>query len=703
MRILLIDNYDSFTWNLAQYLTRAIGVEPIVVKNDWFSWTELQRMGPFQGIVVSPGPGTVRRAGDVGVARDAIRHADVPLLGVCLGHQGIAYEHCGEVLHAPEPVHGRQSLVHHDGSDPLFAGIPSPFSAVRYHSLIAMRPLPADLVETAHTSDGLVMALRHRTRPMWGVQFHPESILTEHGHRLMANFCALAERSRGRTLWPAAGPARHRNAADGPAGLRVLARAIATPLSAEDMFVGLYGDAQQAWWLDSARVSEGLSRYSFMGAAGALGLRSFSVPADAARRRSDGEQFLDDLEQALSPAIEDTTDLPFAFRGGWIGYFGYEMKVLFGAETRHAADHPDALWMHADRFIAFDHRTGRVWAVALAAPAEAAAAEQWLQSTAAVVASLQAAPPAGRRTLAAPQPELEQERGTYIDAIRACQRAIRDGECYQICLTNRLCVQMEADPLDLYRALRAANPAPFAAYLRAGSLAVLSASPERFMEVDRMRRIETKPIKGTIRRDRDPAVDRALAETLRTSEKDRAENLMIVDLMRNDLSRVAEPDTVVVPRLMHIESYATLHQLVTTVQARLREDCTLLDLVRATFPGGSITGAPKLRAMQYIDELEQSARGVYCGSIGYLGYGGVMDLNIAIRTLVAHGGRITYGAGGGITHLSEPEAEFDEILLKAAAMTAGIAQYVERARTAAVEPAVAAVGEGQPALAAGAA
>ncbi len=702
MRILLIDNYDSFTWNLAQYLMNAVGVEPIVVKNDWFSWPELLRMGPFQGIVVSPGPGTVRRAGDVGVARDAIRHATVPLLGVCLGHQGIAYELGGDVVHAPEPVHGRQSLVHHGSDDPLFAKIPSPFSAVRYHSLIARRPLSADLVETAHTEDGLVMALRHRSRPMWGVQFHPESVLTEHGHQLMVNFRDLAHAARGRTLWSAAGPVTAAGTAPARPRLQVVARPLMTTLSAEDLFVGLYGQSPQAYWLDSARVTEGLSRFSFMGTAGAQGTRSFALPGHAARGRSDGEGFLDELEQALAPELDDPTDLPFAFRGGWVGYFGYEMKALFGGQAHHAAEHPDALWMHAERFIAVDHRTGRVVAVAVAAPDGMAAAELWLQSTAAAVAALAPAPALARRPLGPPQPALEQERGVYLEAIHACQRAIRDGECYQICLTNRLSVDMEAEPLDLYRALRAANPAPFAAYIRWGGLAVLSASPERFLEVDRTRRIETKPIKGTIRRDRDAATDRALAEALRTSEKDRAENLMIVDLMRNDLSRVAEPDSVRVPRLMYIESYANVHQLVSTVQAQLRAGCTLVDLVRATFPGGSITGAPKLRAMQYIDQLEHSPRGVYCGSIGYLGYGGVMDLNIAIRTLVAHGRRLTYGAGGGITHLSEPEAEFAEIMLKAAGMTMGISQYVERTRPLPEGAGVSALGADHAAMTAGA-
>jgi para-aminobenzoate synthetase len=244
-----------------------------------------------------------------------------------------------------------------------------------------------------------------------------------------------------------------------------------------------------------------------------------------------------------------------------------------------------------------------------------------------------------------------------------------------VCLSNRLRLQEQVDGLQLYRVLRECNPAPFSAYLRFGELEIISASPERFLQVDEDRRIETKPIKGTARRDDHPGRDHALAEELRLSDKNRAENLMIVDLMRNDLSQVADTGSVQVPRLMYIESYANVHQLLSTVQARLRDECSLIDLVRATFPGGSITGAPKLRAMQIIDELERSARGVYCGAIGYLGYGCVMDLNIAIRTIVSYGGEISFGAGGGITQLSDAADEFEEIMLKAAGLIRGLTSY----------------------------
>lgn len=205
---------------------------------------------------------------------------------------------------------------------------------------------------------------------------------------------------------------------------------------------------------------------------------------------------------------------------------------------------------------------------------------------------------------------------------------------------------------------------------------MLSTSPERFLRVDGAGRIQAKPIKGTIRRSNDPALDAQYAQRLADSDKDRAENLMIVDLMRNDLNRVAEPGSVEVPALAAIESYRTVHQLVSTVEARLRPQCDLIDLLRAGFPGGSISGAPKRRTLAIIGRLERSARGVYCGSIGYLGYGRVADLNIGIRTLAFDGEELSFGAGGAITWLSDAESEFQEMLLKAEAVLRPLWDYL---------------------------
>ena len=245
---------------------------------------------------------------------------------------------------------------------------------------------------------------------------------------------------------------------------------------------------------------------------------------------------------------------------------------------------------------------------------------------------------------------------------------------FEVCLTHRLEADLPAPPWHLYEVLRAGNPAPFAAYIDAAGAQVVSASPERFLRLDRDRLAESRPIKGTRPRGADPAADARLRAELAASDKDRAENLMIVDLVRSDLGRVCETGSVRVPELLAVESYATVHQLVSTVQGRLREGLDAFDLVRACFPGGSMTGAPKIAAMGIIDAIEPVARGVYSGAVGYLDRGGAMDLSIVIRTLVCSGGRATCGVGGAVTADSDPDAEYDESMDKARALLEALAR-----------------------------
>ena len=233
-----------------------------------------------------------------------------------------------------------------------------------------------------------------------------------------------------------------------------------------------------------------------------------------------------------------------------------------------------------------------------------------------------------------------RERERYLDDIAACQREIAAGESYEICLTNELRSSARVDPLPLYRELRRRNPAPCAAYLRFGDMSILSSSPERFLRIDRDGWIEAKPIKGTAPRGATAAEDRRIREALATDEKTRAENLMIVDLLRNDLGSVSELGSVSVPKLMHVETYRTLHQLVSTIRGRRRDDVSPVECIRAAFPAGSMTGAPKLRTMDIIDRLEGRPRGVYSGAIGFLGLNDTIDLSVVIRTLVADDGRL---------------------------------------------------------------
>jgi len=255
----------------------------------------------------------------------------------------------------------------------------------------------------------------------------------------------------------------------------------------------------------------------------------------------------------------------------------------------------------------------------------------------------------------------------YRAAVGRVREYILAGDVFQVNLSQRFGARLPSPPFELYRMLRRRNPAPFAAYYQVDDAAVLSVSPERFLHVDPNGMVETSPIKGTRPRSTNPTTDAQLAEQLQASEKDRAENVMIVDLLRNDLSRVCRPGSIRVSSLCELESHPTVHHLVSTVVGRLAQNEDAMSLFRAAFPGGSITGAPKIRAMEIIAELEPAARSVYCGAIGYFSVTGAMDTSIAIRTAIAEGGRLYFGAGGGVVAESDPESEYQESLDKAQA------------------------------------
>jgi para-aminobenzoate synthetase len=655
MRTLLVDNYDSFTYNLVHQIARVTGEEPTVVRNDDPHWHP-GLLADFDNVVVSPGPGTPERAADFGICREIVERAELPLLGICLGHQGIGLVHGASVGRAPRPRHGQTSPVLHEGVG-LFAGLPSPFEAVRYHSL-AVTGLPEHLEVTAWTPDGVVMGLRHRERPLWGVQFHPESICSEYGDELLANFFALARAGAGRHRPTAtsalASPKAPAAAAAGAAtaaaarSLRVLSARVPTPCDDETLFERLYSDGDHAFWLDSSRRDE-QGRFSVMGdASGPLArvatadvaTRTVTVRSATSEETVEGP-FLEWLDQDLASLDVEVPDLPCDFALGWTGYLGYGLKAECGGLPGHRAEEPDAVMVFADRALVLDHRTGTTHLLALAEAGATRDARNWLDDTRRRLAALAGAAPAGR-----PEPpaalgpvRLRHDREAYLGLVGACQEEIAAGESYEICLTNMAEVHGDLDPWQGYRFLRHTSPAPFGALLRFGDLSVLSTSPERFLRISSDGIAESKPIKGTRPRGSTPAQDAALAADLRTHEKDRAENLMIVDLVRNDLGRCAEPGTVRADPVFAVESYATVHQLVSTVTARLRRDSSPVRCLRAAFPPGSMTGAPKVRTMEIIDRLENGPRGVYSGAIGYLSLSGAADFSVVIRTAVATPGR----------------------------------------------------------------
>jgi para-aminobenzoate synthetase len=700
MSTLLIDNYDSYTYNVFHLLAAVTGEEPIVVHNDAVSWRALSRWD-FDAIVLSPGPGRPERWHDFGVCADILRHSETPVLGVCLGHQGIGQMLNGFVGSAPVVMHGRLSRVHHDATG-LFDGVPQGFSVVRYHSLMVGGQLGPEGRVTAWTEEGIVMGVEHRRRPIWGVQFHPESIATEHGHKLIENFYSLAgryRRGRGESRGVSIPPRRPRMKQPAPPGdaasPRVLVRTLDGEPSTEVLFERLFGGCEHAFWLDSADAPSRLAQRSFLGtSAGAdrqvleYDVQQKSVVSHTATGRVEEPGSIFELldRELAKRAIGTCEPLPEGLLGGYVGYLGYECKADCGSPNTHSSDLPDAILMLANRVIAVDHVDGLIHLYALCGDDEVEAV-RWLTEAEAMIRELLERGPSEAEVRAASLPlaaaghadvifRCGRGRERYLADIARCQAALSAGESYEVCLTDQIHTDAAPEPFLLYQRLRRRNPAPFSAYLKLGSVAIASSSPERFIAVDRDRRVQARPIKGTSARSGDAAIDEANRAELLNDEKTFAEHLMIVDLLRNDLGRVCELDSVRVPEFMVVESYAAVHQLISTITGVLDCEHTPVQCVRACFPGGSMTGAPKLRTMEIIDDIEREARGVYSGAIGYFSLDGSVDLNIVIRTIVARPAETTIGAGGAIVMQSDPEEEFDELLLKARAPMLAIAETV---------------------------
>jgi para-aminobenzoate synthetase len=716
IRTLLVDNHDSFTFNLVHDLIRVNGEEPVVVPNDWDRWDidGAALLDRIDNIVISPGPGTPLNPDDVGICPAVITAAverGIPVLGICLGHQLIAHLYGGTVGPADEPVHGRSSQVTHGGRD-IFRGVPSPFEAVRYHSL-AVTGLPGAVTVDARSDDGTVMGLSVPGKLLWGVQFHPESVKTGHGPELLANFADLT-RAHGRI----------RTVRDKVVPLTGLDAAGTRRLS-QDLFRTLYGDATgPAVWLDGNADSDPRARFSVMGASAGdhAGPSARTVTADvdagtvtvsrgdsgAEEIRTEQADILDWLRSDLERwnirggGLDDDLagEPPFAFRLGWVGVLGYGVKAQCcsgeGGPNRHPAaevGQPDAAFVFLDRAVVIDHEQAEAHLLCLdrplakdAGPWATAAETAWVEQTAAVVRNLVNGAEGAQRDEQRDEQGDEQGdardgtapvaasvtmhgRADYRASVRKIQDLIRAGETYEACLTTTLDVASAADDLDIYTALRRDNPAPFASFLRLPGVTMMSTSPERFLRVSVDGLVTSSPIKGTRPVGDTEEADLRIRADLQHSEKDRAENLMIVDLVRHDLGRVAAPGTVQVPELFSIESYATVHQLVSTVTARLGEGRTGVDAVRASFPPGSMTGAPKERTMRILEELEDAPRGVYSGAVGYFSLDGAVDLSVVIRTLVAARNgqerRLSYGVGGAVVTQSDPDAEYDETVIKA--------------------------------------
>lgn len=383
--------------------------------------------------------------------------------------------------------------------------------------------------------------------------------------------------------------------------------------------------------------------------------------AEISTSRADPFENLRNIFCKIPVRLRNNNLLPFM--GGVVGFWGYELGTSFERLPQPKEDKlklPRFMAGIYDTFITFDHHEKKAWVASCAEEGEAKIA-RWTERLARREAIL---PPLDWSLTAGWQAELSRE-----DVEKRIERIIeyiKAGDIFQANFTQRFIAERPSklSPFDIYRRLYTLSPAPFSAYVRFGDFALASASPERFLSLDRSGRICAEPIKGTRPRHSDPRRDAELANQLRQSMKDRAENLMIVDLMRSDIARVAEIGSVKVPQLNRLQSYASVHHLVSIVEGRLRPGFDAFDLLRATFPGGSVTGAPKIRAMEIIHELEPSPRGAYCGCLGWIGFDGAMDMSMIIRTLTMKDRHVVAQAGGGIVVDSVPADEFEESMVK---------------------------------------
>ncbi len=406
-----------------------------------------------------------------------------------------------------------------------------------------------------------------------------------------------------------------------------------------DVFAQFYADEPNAFWLDGEFSPS--DRFSVLGAGFEIGAEQ-SIEAELA---------------ALN--VEETAELRFKWRPGLVGWITYEGQPRF---------------IRAERAIVFDHDKQGLYFVGDFESEQDfdfwhhAALLRLGLSGGQIATFLHDQIALG----AASEATLRHDSSSYLDMITRAQKHIEAGDVYQICLTNQITVSTDANPLAVFLRLRASNPAPYSAFLRIGSTSLVSSSPEQFLQIDSTGQVSTKPIKGTRPRGSDAELDASIAESLRSDLKERAENLMIVDLMRNDIGKVSAIGSVSVPKLFDIETYATVHQLVSTVTGQLADGENAWSAISAAFPGGSMTGAPKIRAMELIREFERGPRGIYSGCVGYLTGQGAAELAMVIRSITFQDGKATVGVGGGITIDSEPNAELEETKLKARVLLASL-------------------------------
>jgi aminodeoxychorismate synthase component I len=420
-----------------------------------------------------------------------------------------------------------------------------------------------------------------------------------------------------------------------------------------DAYLEMHAQDANTFWLDrSTNPDEPISVIGSAGEVITAGDEAFALASE----------HLSKIQASIDSSPE--TDIPFSFRPGLVGYIGYEI-----GDSQTDGLHPKSQFMIVDRAMVFDHKNKSMYFIGLFETTEDF--HNWYRAALLRLTLVGGKLASFMRATQEPRlisTKLRHSEQVYLDQIRKAKSHIAQGDVYQLCLTNQIFIEHEANALRTFLTLREINPAPYGGYLKLAGLEIVSCSPEQFLKVSASGKVSSKPIKGTRPRSKDVIEDARISVELANNEKERAENLMIVDLMRNDLGRVCESNSIAVEKLFEIESYSTVHQLVSTVTGQLKTGQSATSALAACFPGGSMTGAPKIRAVEILRELEGSPRGIYSGAFGYLGFDGSADFGMTIRTLVFEGSSASLGVGGGITIDSDPESEFEETMLKSKAL-----------------------------------
>ena len=667
--IFVLDNFDSFTYNLCQYFGE-LGEEVTVFRPGQGSISDICTLDP-ELIVISPGPCSPNEADFALEVIDYFK-GKIPILGICLGHQAVGQIFGARVIRAQIPVHGKLSLISHDGEG-VFHDLPNPLKVTRYHSLaLAKDSIPQELMVTAQTSDGEIMGIRHTSLPLEGVQFHPEAILTERGLQLLENAVKSAR------LW------KQKQIKSDAWQVRPLA--VSLP---PQQLIQAFRSANHLFFLDSGDQYPELGQYSYLGAFPFIKVSAFRNHLQIERpgqnitkvEYSSGQKSLSVLDDYLS-RFQMPLSSPFPFAGGAVGFFSYDLKnEIEDLPHRPKEELGIPLWTLAwyDGILIYEHETKQYWLTACGmkengecdselAKVRLACIEEivrdfletcWMNKNLLPSEHYPAKVSLEQIDNSVPKQQYLKDLERVIDYIYA-------GDIYQANLSQRFSLPYQGDSWELYYRLRQKNSAPFSAFLPYPDFQILCTSPERFIRVSPQGYIETRPIKGTRPRGKTALEDEKLAEELLSSEKDRAELTMIVDLERNDLGRICSYGSVKTKELITLEKYPAVWHLVATIIGKLKSGIKPSQLLKAIFPGGSITGAPKIRAMEIIDELEPYNRGIYTGSIGYIGFDGAWDLNIVIRTILLKDGMAHVHAGGGIVADSIPEDEYAETIHKAA-------------------------------------